>query len=79
MRADCVVSRCFHISLCRYLEEEDKNYIPTYEEVVHDSEGDLSEDERTIEKQAEFEHKFNFRFEEPDQEFVSRSSVVRMK
>ena len=45
--------------------------MPSYEEVVHDSEGDLSEDERTVGQQEQFEHKFNFRFEEPDQEFVS--------
>ena len=47
--------------------------MPSYEEVVHDSEGDLSEDERTVGKQEMFEHKFNFRFEEPDQEFVSKT------
>nr|CAG4640015.1 EOG090X05XL [Daphnia pulex] len=56
----------------RYKCSEDKNYIPTYEEVVHDSEGDLSEDEKTLEQQMEFEHKYNFRFEEPDPEFIKR-------
>ncbi|XP_043193631.1 protein KRI1 homolog isoform X1 [Amphibalanus amphitrite] len=56
----------------RYLEEGDDSYVPSYEEVVHDSEGDLSEDERTVGKQEAFEHKFNFRFEEPDQEFIKR-------
>ncbi|KAF0301157.1 Protein KRI1 [Amphibalanus amphitrite] len=55
----------------RYLEEGDDSYVPSYEEVVHDSEGDLSEDERTVGKQEAFEQKFNFRFEEPDQEFVA--------
>lgn len=34
--------------------------------------GDLSEDEADLEKQAEFEQKVNFRFEEPDQEFIKR-------
>merc|ERR1740128_488513 len=56
----------------RYKENDDKEYIPTYEEIVHDSEGDLSEDEKTLEQQSEFEHKFNFRFEEPDAEYIKR-------
>ena len=60
----------------RYKCSEDKEYIPTYEEVVHDSEGDLSEDEKTLEKQMEFEHKYNFRFEEPDPEFVSSALFI---
>lgn len=43
-----------------------------YNQIIHDSDENLSEDEKTIQKQEEFEHKYNFRFEEPDQEFIKR-------
>ncbi|KAL3287581.1 hypothetical protein HHI36_002048 [Cryptolaemus montrouzieri] len=46
----------------RYLENENDDYVPTYDEVVHDSDENFSEDENAIEKQEEFEHKYNFRF-----------------
>merc|ERR550519_1529412 len=52
----------------RYLDDD----VPTYDEVVHDSDGGLSEDEENVRKQEEFEHKFNFRFEEPDADFIKR-------
>lgn len=43
-----------------------------YNRVIHDSDDNLSEDERTIQEQEDYERKYNFRFEEPDQEFIKR-------
>ena len=43
--------------------------LPTYSEIVGSSAE--SEDERAVDEQEKFERKYNFRFEEPDSEFVS--------
>jgi protein KRI1 len=49
----------------RFIEN---NEIPTYDEIV----GGPSEDEQELERQEEYEHQYNFRYEEPDTEFIKR-------
>ncbi|KAL0116065.1 hypothetical protein PUN28_011134 [Cardiocondyla obscurior] len=56
----------------KYMDKESCDVDLEYNHVIHDSDENLSEDEKTIQKQEEFEHKYNFRFEEPDQEFIKR-------
>lgn len=56
----------------KFLDKDSTDADLDYEHVAHDSDENLSEDERNINTQEEFEHKYNFRFEEPDQEFIKR-------
>jgi hypothetical protein len=41
--------------------------IPSYDEIINQHEDD---DDEEFEKAEEFERKFNFRYQEPDSEFV---------
>ncbi|KAI5636486.1 KRI1-like family domain-containing protein [Phthorimaea operculella] len=52
----------------RYLEDGDAG---NAEDKLRDDE-DLEEDERRVEEQGKFERAYNFRFEEPDDEFLKR-------
>ncbi|KAG5326079.1 KRI1 protein, partial [Acromyrmex heyeri] len=56
----------------KYMDKESYDVDLEYNQVIHDSDENLSEDEKTIEKQEAFERKYNFRYEEPDQDYIKR-------
>ncbi|XP_011497007.1 PREDICTED: protein KRI1 homolog [Ceratosolen solmsi marchali] len=56
----------------RFLDKGSKDFDLSCENINHNLDEDLSEDEHCITEQEEFEYKYNFRFEEPDQEFIKR-------
>jgi len=56
----------------KYMDKESYDVDLEYNQIIHDSDENLSEDEKTIEKQEAFERKYNFRYEEPDQEYIKK-------
>ncbi|VDK74290.1 unnamed protein product [Litomosoides sigmodontis] len=44
---------------------DDEDNVPSYDEIVN-----IEKDEEELERENEFERKYNFRYEEPDQDFI---------
>lgn len=49
------------------------NNLSAFQRFENLSDEDLSEDDRMLDEQEDFERKYNFRYEEPDSGFVSNS------
>jgi len=59
--------------LSKQYDTDDPSRIPDYQELV----GDIEEKEAEEDRMDHFEQKYNFRYEEPDQEFVSSLCFIR--